>query len=423
VGVGRAAVTVVGIRVLGAVAQLLVLGAYTQWFTLAEIGRFAVALAIWAFARQVGPLGGDQALLRGVAALRSTGRIGTTAALGRQAERRVVAATGYPALALVVILFAVGRGGSAVALLIVGGIPLYGLQGIYTAELRGHERHALAQIPESLMLPLLQLFIAWLLRGHAADAAVGGTLAAAAVVVLVLKVVTRAIRQQESGGVLDSNESSEFLTVSRPAAVAQAATAAAVKVPVLLVASLAGPEQAAIFEVASRGLVAIVMVTSSLGLVLSPQMAASFRDGDTPNIANLWAFGSLAAGIPAMLGVLLGITVGQPLLALFGSAYQTAWFALIVMLCAGAVNAFLGFSSNVMLMANAQWAVARAGAVQLLAVLVVGIVLIPAYGAGGAALAWLAATITRDVWLTSRVTKTLGVSLTSAQITLFGRRI
>jgi O-antigen/teichoic acid export membrane protein len=417
-GLGGAAVAVVVVRVLGAVVQVLVLMAYARWFPMGDVGRYAVALAIWTFARQVGPIGGDQALLRGAAAVRKSNRP-AAAALGRKAERRALRITAVPSALVLLVALAVPAADRWLMVLIALGVPIYALQGVYSAEMRGHERHMAAQIPESIALPVLQLGIAWMTRATVDDSGVLACLVAAFAVAVGLKCLSASVRGPI--GELEVADHAEFLRVSRPAAIAQGVTAGAIKAPVILVAAWAGQEEAALFEVASRGLVAVAMITSSVGLVLSPQMAVAFRRGDRQVLQNLWALGSLAAGAPASVALIVGGFAGGAILQLFGSEYIAAWPALVVLLAAGTVNAFLGSSSTVLLMSDSQWSVAKTGLVQLVLVLVLASALIPAYGAIGAAICWLAATVVRESLLAWHASRQIGVSIVSAHASLVFR--
>jgi O-antigen/teichoic acid export membrane protein len=160
------------------------------------------------------------------------------------------------------------------------------------------------------------------------------------------------------------------------------------RLDVVLVSALRSPAEAAVYAVATRFLVVGQLTNSALGLAAQPQLASLIARGDRGAANDLYR--TTTAWIVLMNGPLyLVVGAFSPLLLrLFGTQYTDAW-PVTVVLC---VAAFLGNAVgmvDVMLSMAGRTTWNLGNAVLALTVQVgLDLLLIPTYGAFGAAVGW-----------------------------------
>lgn len=184
-----------------------------------------------------------------------------------------------------------------------------------------------------------------------------------------------------------------FWTFTWPRAITSIVQQARQRFDIVLVSAIQGPAEAALYAVATRFLVVGQLTNSALALAAQPQVARLSVAERHEAIAAVYR--STTTWIITMNGPLyLGIAIFSPLLlSIFGESYVSAW-PVTVTLC---VTAFLGNASgmvDVMLSMTGRTSVTLANSLGALTTQVVLIVLlVPTWGAFGAAIAWGASII------------------------------
>jgi O-antigen/teichoic acid export membrane protein len=421
---GMTASSVTGIRMTGAVLQFVVLALYARRYDMAAVGHFAVLNAIWTFSRQVLPLGTDVIVLRDLPGYIADRRVSVGLRYVRENEwsvvRRAFAVVGVGALVLLV--WPVVRAVDVPLGLLILGVPVYAVQAVYAAELRASGQQVLGQIPESVVLPGVQLLLlmpVWQLRSPSLALGVAAVVASTFLFVLVR---LRRRRWALPAGDEDRSplEFTDARAASRRVAISQIANAVALRSPVVLVSVIAGAEAAAIFEFAQRGLLVSALLVSAVGVVVSPVFAETHRLGTRTDLERVWAAASLMAGLPT-LAVLMGAALmPSSTFERLLPGYSAALTPLVLLLIAGALNALLGTASNLLHMTGGEARVAWANACQALVAVGAGFALIPSFGVDGAAVAWLAATLAREILVWRGAESALGLRLWRGYRTLVG---
>ncbi|TCB95312.1 lipopolysaccharide biosynthesis protein [Micromonospora zingiberis] len=193
------------------------------------------------------------------------------------------------------------------------------------------------------------------------------------------------------------DEWGSFWRFALPRAASAAIDAGAVWVGVLLTTVLAGAAEAGVFGAVSRYILAGQLAMQGLRVAVSPQLSRLFGQ-DRPDAAaalhrqlTTWA---LVLSWPVYL--LLAI-FGAGFLELFGSGFASGATAMTVLALAMLVNTGVGNVQSLLLMSGRSGLHLAATVAGLTVTVSLGLVLIPAHGATGAACAWAAGIVTENL--------------------------
>ncbi|WP_431882255.1 lipopolysaccharide biosynthesis protein [Micromonospora gifhornensis] len=193
------------------------------------------------------------------------------------------------------------------------------------------------------------------------------------------------------------DEWGSFWRFSLPRAASAAIDSGAVWIGVLLTTVLAGAADAGIFGAVSRYILAGQLAMQGLRVAVSPQLSRLFGQ-DRPDAAaalhrqlTTWA---LVLSWPVYL--LLAV-FGAGFLELFGSGFAGGATAMTVLALAMLVNTGVGNVQSMLLMSGRSGLHLAATVAGLTVTVSLGLVLIPAHGATGAACAWAAGIVTENL--------------------------
>jgi O-antigen/teichoic acid export membrane protein len=179
-----------------------------------------------------------------------------------------------------------------------------------------------------------------------------------------------------------------FWTFTWPRGFTSVVQAGLQRLDVILVSWLYSPQQAALYAVATRFLVVGQLTNSALGLAAQPQLASLISRGDRATANHMYR--TTTAWIVLMNGPLyLIVAAFSPLLlSIFGETYSDAWPVTVVLCVAAFIGNGVGMVDVMLSMAGrTTWNLANA--IVALGVQVgLDLLLIPTYGAFGAAIGW-----------------------------------
>lgn len=366
----KSSASVTLIRIAGAGLQAVIFALAARWYPVGVVGSYAAVYSAWAIARHVGPLGLDHAALRFAPAFLQKGDERRLRAF--EADSRVLVCMVSTAVGMVCLLciglFA--RGGSSlgiwIALTTGVGLPIFALHGVHANQLRGRGFSDMAQLPESLLLPVLNC--GFLILGHRfrfggeAWLVVSATLAA-----LLVLIIYRQADRAVAGPVmrLPRREFRAERRVAYEILAGQVATGLAVRLPVILVSFTLGTVAAAQMEAALRVQAVVLLIPTALAAVASPLFAGAYSRGDTTRVRDqLLAFNWLSFGPCLVLSAGL-VVFGHHVLAVFGEGYASAYTPMVVLLFAAVLHSALTMASNVLYMTGHHRAVLSYSCVQL----------------------------------------------------------
>jgi O-antigen/teichoic acid export membrane protein len=178
----------------------------------------------------------------------------------------------------------------------------------------------------------------------------------------------------------------DFWRFTGPRALASVAQLALQRVDVLLVAALGGLKAAAIYAVAGRFVVLIQFANQGISQSVQPRLAEFLATGDTANANNLYRIATGWLVLAAWPINLIVITFAPVYLGLFGDGYREGASVVVVLACAMLVATGCGMVDMVLAMAGrTSWNLVNV-LVALAVTIGLDLLLIPRYGALGAAI-------------------------------------
>ena len=267
-------------------------------------------------------------------------------------------------------------------------VPCLAIAVTLSFALVGFGRTVLSQILQNLSWPIGMLAALGLGARQAGDLllVMAGTQLAAALVALAVFRYERARLQDDRPLAQGAEPLPDLRRTAGPLYVVELVQVSINALPVLFLGCFADARDVALFSVANRASMLVLVVILSLSLTAAPHFASLHRRGQVAELALMarrTQLAGLAVGGPICLCLAL---LAGTLLGLINSEY-TAGRSVLVILAAGQfVNAlYTGLDS--LLAMTGHGAVLRVlNLTQLLAMIVLGLVLIPGFGSLGAAI-------------------------------------
>lgn len=181
------------------------------------------------------------------------------------------------------------------------------------------------------------------------------------------------------------------------------------RIGILMVGAIASPRDAGIFTVAVRGSELIVVASMAAHTALGPRMAALFEQDKLLRLQQMIRRGYRGIALLTFPVFLLFLFFGDKLLLVFGRGYDEALIPLVLLVVGQFVGVLCG--PNGVLLNNTRHERASMMGIGL-SVLVTGalnMLLIPQYGATGAAIGALAGVMTWNVLLTGMALRKVGI--------------
>ena len=410
---------------VSAVAQLVAVVMVTRGSGQEVAGGLFAAVSVLLIGAAVAQLGTDVSLVRHLAACRVQCRRQDAVSVVRWS---IVGVTGT-GLLLTAGLAASGSwlaallGGSdptAITVLVLA-VPVLSLHELCLAVTRGTGSMRPTVALERVARPLLQVALVGLvhLRWPSDPTMLAAAWVLPWVIVLPLSAAAafRAVRLVPDGGPpVPSTAHAAFWKFTATRAGARACQVALQRLDIILVAALVGASAAAVYTAATRFLVLGQLVATAVQQAAQPFFAGLHSAGDTASQQDLlrrttvW---SVALVWPAYLVMALGAT---PLIALFGDGYDRGGPSLVVLAVAMLAATAAG-PVDVVLQMSGRGGTSLLITVAALVVDVVGcLLLVPRLDIVGAALAWAAAILVRNVATVWAVRRVPGVTAGSADL-------
>lgn len=177
---------------------------------------------------------------------------------------------------------------------------------------------------------------------------------------------------------------------------------------IVMLGMLDSPAATGIYNIAVRIVGIALFVFFAVSAFAAPRIAELYSHN---KIAELIRFSNkvrLAIALPTILGLILLVIIGIPLLNMFGDDFTKAYSAMTLLCIGVAARALAGPVDNLLIMTGQQNKLAGVlGAVALFN-LVTNSLLIPAYGLTGAACATTASIVIELIWVSSLAGRHIG---------------
>ncbi len=180
-------------------------------------------------------------------------------------------------------------------------------------------------------------------------------------------------------------------------------------VATLMVAGLGGYGAAGLYSVAARLMDVVGFALSAINMTVQPRLTAALARDDRPQAQQLARRSARLALLVVSLLSLLTLGLGEPLLRLFGEGYGAAWGPLAVLAVGQVVSAAMGACGLLATMGGLQRQVLVILSLSTLGAMAVGWLIIPLWGATGAAWMRSGMVILGNVALALLVWRRLGI--------------
>lgn len=386
----------------------------------AEYGVYAYVMA-WATVLAVpASLGLQSLLVREVASYVATERWPVL----RGVIQRSLQAAGVASLLLALAAAAIaltaegwtGRSAAFVAGMML--VPLMAIGSLRLAILRGLHRVVAGQLPDLILRPLIILVglgaIYLFVQGQVpAVAAVGlNVIAALAVVIVGTVMLARSLPRQ----VYSAEPAYELRRWTRTAVVLLLATSMGAligNVDVIMLGLISGTEEAGIYRVASRGADIVALAIVGVNFAVAPTFARLIAQRDSGGLQRAVTAAARNMVLVALPVSVLLLAFGDGFLRLFGSEFVLGRSALSVLVIGQLFNAFVGSVATVLTMAGHERDTAIGVFVAAVVNVALNALLIPQWGALGAAIAGAGSVAAWNVLLAIAVFRRLGVHSTA----------
>ncbi|MGV6875337.1 lipopolysaccharide biosynthesis protein [Pseudochelatococcus sp. B33] len=270
-------------------------------------------------------------------------------------------------------------------------IPPLTLTVVAGSVLAGLQRGVVAQLVQNALWPLLTLLALVAFAGRLDDLLMAMIAAMLAAGLFGLVLIVRRFRDDgDTAGGAESADDGVALPglwrTARPLFVVEIIQVSLASLPMLALGVFASPTDVGAFSVALRISMLIWVVILSIGAMTAPSFAACHRRGELAELRRInrqtRSFVMLF-GLPAIAVMLL---FPATLLNLLGPGFDMASTALVIMAAGQLVNCLLPCQDIVLAMTGRGAHLRTLNIIQFATCIVLGVVLLPAFGMTGAAL-------------------------------------
>ena len=396
----------------------------------ADYGIYSSAIALVLLVTLPMVLGFDRLVVRNIASARSDGSWSRARGLIRRAVQLVV-----PVTLIGIVVFALGAAllqpslaqqALPVLWLALLMVPLTALLILRRAVTLGIKHIVSSQLPESLVRPAiftLLLALAYLAFREvtAFDAMALNVVSVVVALAVGLWLLWRQLPDDLRHGP-PTYETRKWVHEAVPFALAAAAQTLMNQTDVILVGALAGPAQAGLYAVASRGASLTLFGAMAVGTTLMPTAAQLWAHDDYARLQRVVTRAARGAFLFALAVAVVLWIFGPQFLLLFGREFVAANATLAVLAFASVIDCGFGISGLMLSMTGYQGLNFAAMGAAVVTRIALGLLLIPVLGAVGAAVAAVVAITVVNVLATWYAARRLGLDATPLGIARFSRR-
>jgi O-antigen/teichoic acid export membrane protein len=287
---------------------------------------------------------------------------------------------------------------------------------------RARQWLALAVLPMQVVRPIATAILAascwWLMDGTLHGNTVVAIVGISVLIVLLLQASIYHRRQkslladEEPGPTPEEYQPSRLFPTALPIFVTRCASLVITYSNVILVGFLAGPTAAGIYFAAERLAHLANIPMTVVSMVNQQSMAAAHATGkirDLQLLATQSAHGGLWPTLAASLGL---VFFAGPLLQMFGTEFTPASTVLIILVASGVINVFTGATQDLLVMTGHQQRIPKVMILSAIAHVTALSLLVPSYGAVGAACASVISSLSSQTWLMYLTHRQTGIHTT-----------
>ena len=404
-GLGRrSALALVGAAVSG-VATIATLIIASRTLTGPGAGEFFVAISLFAIVQGLCSFGVETGLQYFVPTMseHDARRLTWIVCAASAAIGLVVAATVWVLAGPFGELLGEGEAGGGDTVHVVRTIavllPFAGLYEVTLGAVRARDQVLAATVLDGILRPSAQviaMLVAALLSAGSQGAVLAWAVPNAVTVILAMLLLTRT-----SGRNLAQHtqivSQRQFWLYTAPRSVARVAQTLTQRLDVLILAAVYSLEEAAVYGIVSRCMIAGVFIASALRQTVQPQLRRLIVGGDRAAVKNMYGASTTWLLIVTWPVYLAMITHAPLVMSVFGTEYTRGAPALVLLCLAMLVASGCGLVDVVLLMLGRSWLSTIDVLTALLLNIVLNLTLAPSFGMIGSAIAWVVAILATNL--------------------------
>lgn len=160
-----------------------------------------------------------------------------------------------------------------------------------------------------------------------------------------------------------------------------------VSIPVLVLGVWFSSEEVGLYSIAQRTASLIGLVLIAANSIIAPKFSALYQQKDMVALNRLVRQAALVLMLMALPVVLILLVAPKWIMGLFGAEFSEGWLLLVIMIAGQSVNVITGSVGILLVMTGNEKSLFWANLQAALICLVLSAILIPKWGAGGAAIA------------------------------------
>jgi len=400
-GSAIALIVTVAAQGVGFLLQLLL----ARWLGDVEFGYYSYAMAWLAVGLIAGKAGYDTALVRFVAEYDATNDVTRLSQVIAHARRFTLTTSACVSLVLVAVVLALSPEPTElrrVLLFVAVLLPFAVYSEITAAVARGFRRVGAALAGDGVLRPVVVLTIMasvgayWPAGMHASGATCAYILGTLGSIVLTTSLLRRHRGVQIARpGERSPSSARGWNTVALPTMVANGSLVLLYSVDILMLGWLANTTESGYYNIASKIALLVLFAMNAAQAIAAPMLSAAFATGRREDLCKVVGQMNLlaaVAAVPLSIGVMV---FAGPLLGLLGAGYASAAGCLQLLALMQLLNVLTGSVGTILSMSGNQALLVRLLGFGLVLNALLNLVLIPRFGAEGAA--W-SALIAHTAW-------------------------
>lgn len=305
-------------------------------------------------------------------------------------------------------------------LLALVSIPFIALSNLRGAALQGLRKIIKGQLPESIIRPFFMILLvvsAWYYSGaelQAFDAVLYNVIST-----VIAFLIGAGLLLKEKPKEIDHLQTSEYKQKEWfksiiPLSLLDGVLIINSQTDILMLGMFGNEIEVGLYRIAFQGAALTTLGLTAVASMVMPYMAHYHAQNKIDKLAYLSVMSARASMLFAFPALLLFVFFGKEILVFFfGENFVDSYVILLILTCSQFINAFFGASGRLLNMAGLEKLTFKTMALAAVVNIILNAILIPLYGAFGAAVATAASIVVRNIMLWVIVYKYFGVDSTA----------
>ncbi|MBN1558895.1 flippase [candidate division KSB1 bacterium] len=277
-------------------------------------------------------------------------------------------------------------------------LPFYAFTVIRQAALRAFKHVVLAELPESVLRPILLVLTAMLFAHLGAVDATRAWLSQliAILIAFVLGSVLLLQRMPRASGQSTIHYDDRlWLTTSMPMLLMSSMNIVLSQASIVILGFYRSSEEIAVFSAATRIVILATFILMAINSIAAPMISELYYANKRQELQSILRFSAKGIAVFTTLTSLLIVVLGRYVLSFFGRDFSDGYAILLVLLAGQTIKSFMGPASFLLNLTGHHNLTAKVMGIAVAVCIVLNVVLIPIWGVWGAA---LASGVTMALW-------------------------